>query len=215
MIIFRSILVLLVVFACCKRVSGQDKITLLNGQVLEVKIKSENDGDIVYFYEKRKKKKEAKLESYRIFSVEKKGEQEKIMYAQDTAIGNYFSVDEMRMFIYGERDARNNYKAGWFYAGSVVLGYAAVVFDAYDSELGFFKSEPSIFPIILPLVFPIVSAKINTKIQSKHVSESAYLLNTEYIDGFKKVARFKRMKNTLLGTVTGVGLGLTTYFIAR
>jgi hypothetical protein len=215
MTILRYTFLLLFFLICGKSTLGQDKITLLNGQVLEVKVKSETDGDIVYFYEKRNKKKESKLESYRVFSVEKKGEQEKIIYAQDTAIGNYFSVDEMRMFIYGERDARNNYKTGWFYAGSAVLGYAAVMFDTYDSELGFFKSEPSIFPIVLPLVFPIVSAKINTKIQPRHVSESAYLLNTEYIDGFKKVARFKRMKSTLLGTVTGVGLGIATYFIAR
>ena len=205
-ILFLLLNMLVIIFPA----ASQDKITLLNGTVLEVKIKSQTDGIISYYYKKGKKQKEATLEEYRIFSLEKAGKKESILYRKDTTIGNFFTVDEMRMFIYGEQDARNNYGGGFHFVMGTTIGLVAVLFDTYDND--FFKSDPSIFPIVVPLVLPIISSKMGGGVKKRHVSNQAYMMNREYVDGFKRVARYKRMKKSLFGTVLGVATGLGAYY---
>ena len=140
------------------------------------------------------------------------------------ALGNVFSQDEMRMFIYGESDAEETIKSWPYVVSGFVVGYGVSILDTYSgkdfpetsiNEKGFFKSAPSMVHFAVPFVFPIVCGKIKPKVKSKHVSDDLFLVNEQFLIGFQKNARFKRIMGGLVGSLSGTVLGIVTYAMAK
>jgi hypothetical protein len=44
------------------------------------------------------------------------------------------------------------------------------------------------------------------------VSNIGYLNSEEYIEGFKKVKKFKKIKNSFLGSLAGAAIGLLSFY---
>ncbi len=158
----------------------------------------------------------------RVYSITDKDKKESVLYKTDTTVYNYYTKNEMRMFIYGEEDAYNRFSVKKTLAFSFGLGLGVSLYDTYLSsgytcndgtvvQAGLFKRQPSIAQIIVPFVVPIIVGAIKPKMKAKHASDPTYLMNQQYIDGFKKVRRFKRIKSSLLGSLSGIVVGMIGY----
>ena len=136
-------------------------------------------------------------------------------------MGGYYSQNEMKMFIFGQRDSYDNYQTKPLFVGSFFIGYGTVLFDTYlapDSTGnggGLFKRTPSVAPIIVPLVITLGGGLLRSKIKKEHVSDISYLNNEFYIEGFQKVSKVKRLKSTFFGSVLGVATGFITYYATK
>lgn len=207
-------------------IKSQDEILLLNGKSFEGKYLSSSE-DIVNFnfIKKSGKTKPFSFERNRVYSYTKEGNEESILYKKDTAIFHYYSQYEMRMFIYGERDAYKRLNALKPWASGFAVGLGVSMYDTYlrgnyvcsdNHEVpgGFFKRQPSLAQFIIPFVVPIVAGALRPKMKAKHASDPTFLANEQYIDGFKKVRRLKSVKSSLFGTVCGVALGMIVYTLS-
>jgi len=214
---------LILVLTSLVSIGQVNELLLVNGKRIEGKV-TQNDGEFLkYEYEKKNNLFIKEIDILRVFSFTKNSE-ETIIYKQDTALGNVFSQDEMRMFIYGESDAETAIKSWPYFASGLTVGYGVSLLDTYsgydnletpENEKGFFKSAPSMLHFAVPFVFPVVCGKIKPKIKSKHASDDLFLVNEQYLIGFQKNARFKRIIGGLLGSLTGSVLGIVTYSIAK
>ena len=105
---------------------AKDTVILMNGDKLPGEVV-----DTIYhklkvkFVTKKGKEKTVLIDDELVFSVLFKDGREKIIYEQDTINGNYFSVDETRMFIYGERDAEKYYHTPIATVTSIAVGLAS------------------------------------------------------------------------------------------
>jgi len=223
--ILNFIITLTIIFISSSQTLAQDKILLLNGKSYEGKFLSKSEDLVNFNFEKKSGKvKPFSFEMNRVYSVTKQGKEESVLYQTDTTIYNYYSKNEMRMFIYGEEDAYKRFKVKKTFAVGLAVGLGVSMYDTYLSSgytcndgnpvsEGFFKREPSLAQIIIPFIVPIVTGAIKPKMKARHASDATYLMNQQYIDGFKKVRRFKRIKSSLLGTLTGVAVGMIGYYL--
>lgn len=174
----------------------QDTIILLNGDAVICTVIDTTNG-VTSIKNPKHPKKNITIENNRIFSIRNpKGEN--IMYVYDTLIGNEFTVDEMRYFIYGEADADKNFKA----TGSLLIGGAI---GALSGFTGLF------FCPIPPFAFTALTGIPKVKIKHETVSNIEFLKHDPYIMGYERVARKKRKVKSLLGGGIGLVVGLGTF----
>src|SRR5690554_5693433 len=137
-----------------------------------------------------------------VFSVTYPSGSEKVYYAYDEAMGNVFQVDEMRAYVYGERDARAALSGkGWFYGGlalGAVSGYAL---------------RTSVVSLAVPPVFALTANIPIIHIKERYIADKAYQYNENYALGFEKYARNKNTIEALKGSAIGTVLGIITYVI--
>jgi len=150
----------------------------------------------VKVYGKTKKKKEMIVEGERIFSIKFASGKEKIYYKQDSVFENYFTVDETRLFIKGEQDAAK-YKCRFSTISSFAVGAASGL------VLG------SVFAFIPPFTFSATTLLPKVRIRHSTVSNMNYLNYDTYILGYERVARKKRLINSLSGGVAGLAASFT------
>lgn len=201
---------------------GQDKILMTNGKILRGKILAEQeDYFTLNYFKKGGKVKELELAKYRVFSVTNAEGLETIHYKPDSVMGNFYSVNEMKMFIYGQRDAFKSYQPMPMFLLSLTAGIGAVLFDTYEFKptathpAGFFQRTPSMMPITVPLVFTIGTGLFAPRIRKEYASDISFMASEHYIEGFRKIAKYKRLKNAFLGSATGVVLGFVAYGIGK
>ena len=103
-------------------VQAQDKISLMNGQVLEGKVIGQSTLEIRYLVPKRHKMVERSEPTSSVFSVTDSLGDEKVWYFKDTLFGNDYTIPEMRWFMNGERDARKGYRPILPMLGGFALG---------------------------------------------------------------------------------------------
>ncbi|MFM7309910.1 MAG: hypothetical protein ACKOZY_04825, partial [Flavobacteriales bacterium] len=107
---------------------AQDLIVLMNGQEFRCKILTD-EGTVFRVSAPNRfgKIKSYDLHKSDVFSFRMADSKESILYVQDTILGDVYNPDEMRFYLAGQRDARNNFKA-WptFFvgmAGCMVASY--------------------------------------------------------------------------------------------
>jgi hypothetical protein len=203
-------------------VIGQDKIQLMNGKVLRGKLKTESDEIYNFdYYKNGGKVKSIELSKFRIFSIKNGTQPERVLYQQDTLMGNFYSENEMRMYVYGQRDAFKSFKGTSLFVASFALGFTSVILDTYEFEEGnqnppgFFNRTPTIAPIIVPFALTIGAGLFKTKVRKEHAVDITFLSSEYYIEGFQKVAKVKRVKSAFIGSVAGVVAGFVVYSIGK
>lgn len=224
---FIFIIVFLLSLFSSKTSNAQDNILLLNGKSFEGKFLSKSEDLINFdFIKKSGKAKSFSLENSRIYSYTKSGEEESVLYKKDTSIYHFYSQYEMRMFIYGEKDAYERFKVTRPWVSSFAIGLGVSLFDTYLNnsyttpeglkiDKGFLNRQPSIAQFLIPFVVPVITGAIKPKMKAKFASDPTFLANENYIQGFKKVRRFKRVKSSLFGTLCGIATGMISYTIAN
>jgi hypothetical protein len=219
---YSKIISLIFAFLFTASFVAQDKIQLMNGKVLRGKLKTEFDDYYTFdFYKKGGKTKTMELSKYRMFSTTDTKGVETILYKQDTLMGNFYSPNEMKMFIYGQRDAFKSFQSTPIFISTFALGFASVMVDTYEfqtgnaSPQGFFNRTPSVGPIVVPFVLTIGAGMIKTKVRREQAVDVSFLSNEFYLMGFHKVSRVKRVKNAFFGSVAGVISGFVVYNLAK
>lgn len=213
---FIFIFLFLTTFFVFETTKAQDKILLLNGKSFEGKFLSRSEDLVNFnFIKKSGKIKPFSFENNRVYSFTKSGEEESVLYKKDTSIYHFYSQYEMRMFIYGEKDAYERFKGTRPWVSGFVIGLGVSLYDTHLNNEGLLKRQPSIAQFIVPFVVPIVTGAIKPKMKAKYASDPTFLANEFYIEGFKKVRRFKRVKSSLIGTICGVATGMIAYSLAQ
>lgn len=176
---------------------AKDTIQLMNGEIMITNVIDTSFYGVKILQEKKNKKKAVIIEGERIFSVKFANGHEKFIYYQDTAIGNEFTVNEARYFLYGERDADKGYRPKWWPAGNFVLGAASAF--TLNSFVSF----------VPPVLYPIVPARDWFRITIPHntVSNVNYLKQDTYILGYERIARKKNAMRSFVSGVIGLGIG--------
>lgn len=122
-------------------------------------------------------------------------------YKEDT-IQNFFSRDEMRLYMVGERDAKKGFKAKGSFIGTAACGLVGGLSGTF-------------FGPLLPLAYfamvgiPKVKIKHNTVSNPNNVDYDSYLL------GYERVARAKRRKASLIGGGIGLAVGYVAWLCLR
>ena len=89
---------------------AQDKLLLLNGRIDKGEITAEKESVFEFkIFKNRGKEKIISYDKSRIFSIVDVSGKESILYKKDSNIGNSLSENRMRMYIYGQRDAHENF----------------------------------------------------------------------------------------------------------
>jgi hypothetical protein len=179
---------------------NKDTVLLMNGDVMVCTVLDTTNGSVRIKNQKNPKK-NIVIENDRIFSI-KSPSGEQIIYVYDTVIGNEFTIDEMRYFIYGERDADHKFKAN----GCLFIGAAVGLLSGVTG---------SFLCPIPPFAFTALSGLPKVKIKHETVSNLEYLTHDPYLMGYERVAKKKRKLKSLIGGGIGLVVGLGTYGVLK
>lgn len=200
----RSFFVLLFATVFCANLCAQDTLLLMNGRELDCHIVA--DSGTVFIFELTKKNGRKKIQEIHkndVFSVKKSGEKEFVLYAQDEFLGNIYMVDEMRFYLAGEQDARNNFTA-WptFIAGFIICG-----------TIGFLGQDGFITAMAPPLIYTVAQLFPKIKIRGSTMSSPNYKNNEIYADGYEPSARSRKLFRAMEGGFGGSAAGILTWII--
>lgn len=123
-------------------------------------------------------------------------------YSQDTLRNNWFTREEMGLFIIGERDSRKYFKPK-------ACGITAGLFGFIGGATGTF------FAPVLPYGFMAASGITKIKIRQRTVSDPKLLDYDSYILGYERNARQKRKIWSVIGGSIGLAAGYIFYFALK
>ncbi|MFT3884992.1 MAG: hypothetical protein QM724_06035 [Flavobacteriales bacterium] len=176
---------------------AQDRINLMNGQVLEGRVIGQSSLEIRYQVPKGARLLERTEPTESVFSVVDSLGREKVWYFMDTVFDNDYTVPEMRRFLAGERDARNGYRPIGPMLGGFVLGAGLVM--ALDLEMN---------SLLIPPVYAGIMAWPRVNVTRGSISDPGMEGDPVYATGYSAAARPKRVVRSLLSSAAGVLVGL-------
>lgn len=139
-----------------------------------------------------------------IFSITKPGIGESVLYVKDEALGDWLSIEEMRVFIAGEQDASRNFNTKPTFWTGVGLG----AIGSYASQGGL------ITMFATPVAYTTFQLAPNIKIRESTMRHSGYKHNEIYALGYERTARPKKVLAALKGSALGMVVGYLAYLIA-
>ena len=183
---------------------AQDTLLLMNGRQMNCRILA--DTGTVFEFELVKPNGKVKLRELHkndVFSVKKAGQQEVILYAQDELMGDIYSIDEMRFYLAGEHDARENFSAWPTFAVGFALcaGISLWGGDGYITAVG------------PPILYTMIQLVPKIKIREKTMSRPEYKYNDIYADGYEPPARSRKLFRAMGGSFAGSATGVALWFL--
>ncbi len=196
------ILLLLLICLFSLTTNGQDKLLFLNGKELNGSLIEKTNYEFTF---KDKGEKEFIIDKYRVFSYTQNNK-ESIVYQFDTLSGNFLKVQDMKMFVYGERDAHQTFKPRLTNAMGFAVGGAA----------GFMMQQDQSFVYIpVPVVYTAITLLFPTKVNQDKLKDTQYLGEDEYLRGYERIARSKRTQGALKTSLLGMGVGFLIGVLAN
>lgn len=177
--------------------TAQDKINLMNGQILEGRVLGQSTLEIRYEVKRGDRLIQREEPTEGVFSVTDSLGREKIWYFMDTVFGNELSIPQMRWYLKGERDARSGYKPWGPMIGGFLLGAGAVI--ALDLEVN---------SLIIPPAYAGLMAWPRVNVTRGSITDPAMEGDPYYAMGYAVVGRPKRVIKSLIASALGVGVGL-------
>lgn len=183
---------------------AQDTLLLMNGRQMNCRILA--DTGTVFEFELVKPNGKVKLRELHkndVFSVKKAGQKEVILYAQDELLGDIYSIDEMRFYLAGENDARENFSAWPTFAAGFALcaGISLWGGDGYITAVG------------PPILYTMIQLVPKIKIREKTMSRPEYKYNDIYADGYEPPARSRKLFRAMGGSFAGSATGVALWFL--
>lgn len=175
----------------------QDTIYLMNGHVIGEKVVDTILGAITIIDPKKPSKK-IHYELEQLYMVRFADGYKRYYYMQDTTIGNWFTRDEMWMYMKGETDARKGFKARGALIGAGIVGVMGGMTGTFWGP-------------VAPYGFMALSGITKVKIKHETISNPMYVESDAYILGYERVARQKRKIKSLIGGTIGLGIGYGLY----
>lgn len=174
-----------------------DTVYLMSGKTLTGIVKDSTDDKLKILIPKKGNFKADFIDLDLVFSVRYNNGSESVFYKQDTLFGNYYSAQEIKYFLQGERDARMNYHCPMWTTGAFIAGFAG----------GYTKSYLTFIP---PFLYAGTTTFFRIKIRPGAVSNPDYLKYDTYLLGYEKQARQHRVFRTLLFGGIGMVAGFVT-----
>lgn len=184
-------------FSFAQSAPVQDTIYLMNGHVVGEKVIDTVLGAVTIFDPKKKEKK-IHYELEQLYMVRFADGYKRYYYVQDTTIGNWFTRDEMWMYMKGEVDARKGFKARGAMIGAGIAGIIGGM-------------TGTIWGPIAPYGFMALSGITKVRIREGTISNPVFVESDAYILGYERVARQKRKIKSLIGGTIGLGIGYGLY----
>lgn len=177
--------------------TAQDTIFLMNGHVVAEKVIDTLLGAVTILNPKKPSNK-IHYEWSQLYMVKFTTGDKRYYYQQDTFLLNYFTRDEMWMYMKGERDARKGFKP----IGSII---GSGLFGVIGGMTGTFWGP------VVPFGYMAFSGITKVRIRHKTVSNPAYIDSDGYILGYERVARHRRKIHSVLSGTVGLVIGYTIY----
>lgn len=176
---------------------AQDKILLMNGQVIEGQVVGQSSLEVRYLAKRRNSLLERREPTESVFSVTDSLGHERIWYFMDTIFGNDYTVDQMRWFIKGEQDARDGYRPIVPMLGGFLAGAGITV--ALDLE---------VMSLLLPPAYAGFMALPRVHVTRGSIRDPLMEGDPYYATGYASVGRPKRVLRSLYATFAGVAVGV-------
>ncbi len=177
----------------------QDTIYLMNGQVVGEKIIDTVLGAIT-IVNPQKITRKIHYELEQLYMVRFANGYKRYYYQQDTTKYQFFTRDEMWMFMKGENDARKGFKARGAFIGASIAGLIGGLTGTFYAP-------------IAPYGFMALSGLTKIKIRANTISNPVYVESDAYILGYERVARQKRKIKSVVGGSIGLAIGYGLYFL--
>ena len=175
----------------------QDTIYLMNGLVVGEKVLDTLLGAVTIANNK-KPGKNIHYELDQLYMVRFTGGAKRYYYKQDTLIYNWFTRDQMWMYMKGQVDARKGFKARGSFIGAGIAGIIGGMSGTF-------------FGLVAPYGFMACVGFPRVRIRHHTVSNPMYIESDHYISGYERVARQKRRIKSIIGGTIGLAIGYTIY----
>ncbi|HWY37247.1 MAG TPA: hypothetical protein VNY73_01720 [Bacteroidia bacterium] len=185
-------------FVSFAQTKAGDTLFLLNGRMVTVHVIDTLLGAAT-FTDPEDSTKRAHVDNEQLFAIRYSNGDIFYYYEQDT-ISNWFTREEMWLFMQGERDARKGFKA----PGSL---YGSMAFGLIGGLTG------TLFGPLAPLAYGACVGIPWVRIRHNTVSNANNLQYDSYILGYEREARKKRRMKAIIGSIIGMAVGYTTYFV--
>ena len=196
MMMMKASLFFLFIGALFLNSSAQDTLLMMSGKSLLGKITDEDGAYILLEIPKNNGK--TKVLSYdraEIFSFKKAGK-DSIVYQMDPVFGEELTQEEMRMFMYGQDDARNGHPMLYNQLGGFALGLGTSL--ALDGGA---------LPFLTPVMYSLTMQIPVVKVKESAIMDQRNTLSPYYLEGYNATARSKKFIKGFLSTMAGVFLG--------
>ncbi len=173
-------------------VYAQDSLIMYNGQYYKGKVIEFNNNDTKLKFEVQKKNK-SKIKLVQradVFAIYYKDSISRVFYEPLMTEERPWTTDEIGRYIAGENLARYRYHAPWASAVGAVTGVGLL-------QIG-------MFGIAVPAAYMGVVAAIPVNPKSKKYFPTEKLNDEYYVEGFKYVARRKKLVNAAIGSAAGI-----------
>ncbi|MCX6274068.1 MAG: hypothetical protein NTV09_02515 [Bacteroidetes bacterium] len=190
--IFLSLFLLVATMA-----SAQDRIILINGDVLDVKNVELKDNKVSFQLLNKEKRK--RINPDRVFSVQYATGAEQIVFEPDPLDPNDFKPEEMRLFIKGEQDAKLYYHNTGNKIVSAAVGAGAGLL--------------SIYGLVVPALYSTVVGSFSPNVQKHNVSDPGLRDNLNYREGYERQCRERKIRNSLVYGFGGFVVGFAAFAI--
>lgn len=197
---------ILLFFSFCwgdSKAQVEDTIYLMNGQVVAARV-IDTSLFAVTIHNPEKVMGRIHYEPDQLYMVRFRNGDRRYYYFQDSTVNNWFTRDEMWMYMKGEVDARNGFKARGALIGSTIAGFLGGM-------------TGTIWGPVAPYGFMALTALPRVRIVHSTVSNPLYLESDAYVLGYERVARQKMKLRSLLGGSIGLvaGYGFYALFHSR
>lgn len=178
--------------------SAQDKILLMNGELIQAKVLGQSTLEVRYLETRKNGRQIERAEPTEdIFSVTDSLGHERIWYFYDTVFGNDLNIEQMRWFIKGEQDARKGYKPIWPVVGAFAVGAGLTIGLNLETNA-----------LFIPPVMSGVMALPRVHITKGSITDPMMEGNEYYATGYARVGKSKRVVRSLVAAFIGVGVGI-------
>ena len=177
--------------------SQKDTVFLMNGQVVAAHVIDTTLGAVT-IHHPEKLLARIHYEFDQLYMVRFDNGYRRFYYVQDSTISNWFTRDEMWMYMKGEADARNGFKARGALIGSTIAGFIGGM-------------TGTIWGPVAPYTFMALTAIPRVRIEHHTVSKPIYLESDAYLMGYERVARQKMKLRSLVGGSIGLVAGYGFY----
>ncbi|MBA3664368.1 MAG: hypothetical protein H0W61_09190 [Bacteroidetes bacterium] len=175
----------------------QDTIYLMNGHVVAEKIIDTLLGAVTISNPKKPTRK-INYELEQLYMVRYANGTKRFYYEQDSLKSNWFTRDEMWMYMKGEVDARKGFKARGSLIGAGIAGLVGGLTGTFWAP-------------ILPYGYMAMVGLPKVRIKHETISNPIYIESDAYILGYERVARHKRRIQAVIGGTVGLAVGFTLY----
>ena len=175
----------------------RDSVFLMNGQIVAAHVIDTTLGAVT-IHHPEKLTGRIHYELDQLYMVKFDNGYKRFYYVQDSTINNWFTRDEMWMYMKGEADARRGFRARGALIGSTIAGFVGGM-------------TGTIWGPVVPYGYMALSGIPKVRIVHSTVSNPRYLESDAYVLGYERVARQKLKLKSLLGGSIGLVAGYGFY----